>query len=148
MTTNIKSNRISMFDVDGTLVRWLFDISDEEYQKLKEFEANNDGAFPDGYLEVHQNSMGKILLKENKEVTNLLKHQSLAGATIIVWSASGTEWADKIVKALKLEEFVTITMCKPTWYTDDLQSHEWMGHWNKVDEAGKLVHACAGKPRE
>ena len=136
---NINSDRISMFDVDGTLIRWLFDISQEEYLALKDFEANNDGLLPDGYIEVENDRMGKILLKENKEVTNLLKHQALAGATVIVWSASGSDWADKITKALGLEKYVAITMSKPTWYNDDLHCSIWMGQWNKVGADGKFV---------
>lgn len=137
--TNIDSDRISMYDVDGTLIRWIFDLSADEYQEVCNYQNNNDGALPEGYFVVQTGDMGEVLLKENKDVTNLLKHQALAGATVIVWSASGSKWADKITKALGLEKYVAITMAKPTWYNDDLHCSIFMGQWNKVGPDGKFV---------
>lgn len=50
------------------------------------------------------------------------------GCYIIVWSQSGEAWADAVVKALGLEEYVNQTMPKPTSYGDDLPAEIWMQH--------------------
>lgn len=59
-------------------------------------------------------------------VALLKHHKTVRGYGIIVWSANGKEWAEKIVKRLKLEEYVDIVMTKPSKYLDDKPVQEWM----------------------
>lgn len=92
----VKSDRISFFDVDDTLILWnevdadlpIVYIGDREFQ-------------------IHTGHVKKI------------KDHSLMGFTIVVWSNSGHKWAERIVKALGLEEYVDYAMCKPHRVFDD-----------------------------
>lgn len=57
-----------------------------------------------------------------------LKELKKKGYGIIVWSQSGSEWADIIVNILDLEGYVDLIVPKPERYYDDLPSHIFMGH--------------------
>lgn len=56
----------------------------------------------------------------------LLKAQKARGYEVIVHSANGYKWAETIIKALKLEEFVDEVATKPLKYIDDKPADEWM----------------------
>lgn len=45
---------------------------------------------------------------------------------MVVWSAGGWDWAEAVVKTLKLENFVDLVISKPTWTYDDLQPSEFI----------------------
>lgn len=50
-----------------------------------------------------------------------------SGHSIIVWSMSGGEYAENVVKALGIEEYVDIVADKPIEYYDDMKvGWEWM----------------------
>lgn len=55
-----------------------------------------------------------------------LKRQKARGFTVVVWSQGGARWAESVVKALKLEQFVDVIITKPTMYVDDLKAEEFM----------------------
>ncbi len=57
----------------------------------------------------------------------LLKEQFLRGRLVIVWSASGYAWAEAVVDALELKDFVHIVMSKPIAYVDDKDIVDWIG---------------------
>lgn len=44
------------------------------------------------------------------------------GFVVIVWSTSGHEWAEQVVKALKLENEVDYVMSKPHRMFDDCEN--------------------------
>lgn len=48
------------------------------------------------------------------------------GHYVVVWSAGGWEWAERIVRELKLQDFVDEVRGKPDWYHDDKPADEWM----------------------
>ena len=51
---------------------------------------------------------------------------------IIVWSAGGYEWAQRVVRELGLENIVTAVMSKPAWYIDDLTASEILPEINRI----------------
>jgi len=55
-----------------------------------------------------------------------LKKHAVRGHQIIVWSAGGSDWAEAVVKALQLEEYVDIIMPKPNWIYDDISPNEFL----------------------
>ena len=67
-----------------------------------------------------------ITLGVNEPMVKILKDESLRGAFIIVWSRSGHQWAEAIVKALNLSYYVNIVMTKPQVYLDDKEVSEWL----------------------
>lgn len=62
----------------------------------------------------------------NNAMVRLLKEEKHRGATIIVWSRGGYEWAENVVKALGLTKHVDLIMSKPISYFDDKPVNEWM----------------------
>jgi hypothetical protein len=57
----------------------------------------------------------------------VLKDRKARGSFIVVWSAGGFAWAEAVVKALGLEEYVDLCMTKPHAYIDDKKAEEFMG---------------------
>lgn len=62
----------------------------------------------------------------------MLKKFKARGHKIVVWSAGGWEWANKIVNELGLELYVDIVMSKPAWFIDDLPSSVFMPEVNRI----------------
>ena len=98
-------------DVDDTLVMW-----DKTLRKNKSRVEIPDpyttGTFT--YLVPHY---GHI---------KILKDRKVRGSYIVVWSAGGNLWAEAVVKALGLEEYVDLVMTKPHAYIDDKRAEEFM----------------------
>ena len=104
----INNEKIVCFDVDDTLIRWGDRVigsanSSEEYEFT---EAN-------GTKHTYRSIEANIAA---------LKEHASRGHFIIVWSAGGGAWAAKAVQILGLEQYVGMTMAKPTWSYDDLQA--------------------------
>lgn len=91
------------FDVDQTL--FMHDKMGE-YQVLNPY---SDSLIPGNKHDVH---------------VELLKQYKGRGLTVIVWSSGGVEWAEEVVKAFGLEEFVDVVMTKPNKLVDDLEPHD------------------------
>lgn len=62
---------------------------------------------------------------EHEEVANQLKRHHLRGHYVIVWSAGGVDWAERVVKEFRLEEHVDLVMAKPSFMWDDKDPKEW-----------------------
>lgn len=106
----VKTETNIYFDVDDTLVIW---------GKVKEGEKCVIVTDPyDGsqhYLKPH---LGHL---------KILRDRKARGATIHVWSAGGWQWAQAVIKALNIEQYVDFVLSKPTMYVDDLEAHEILG---------------------
>lgn len=63
---------------------------------------------------------------------NKIKEFKARGHNIVVWSAGGSDWAEKIVLILNLEEYVDMVIPKPSWFIDDLNSFEFMPESNRI----------------
>lgn len=97
-------------DCDDTLVMWRQNSGKEIPITLE-----GEGGFTE-YLTPHEEHIQ--MLKDFKKVCRY---------TVIVWSQSGWDWAEAVVKALKLEEYVDVIMSKPSRHVDDLSCNLWMG---------------------
>lgn len=98
------------FDVDDTLVMWGEAFSFVDYISVQ---CPYDGEY--------------ISLRPHQPHIKLLKNYHERGAHVTVWSQGGYQWAEAVVKALGLGEFVDVIMTKPRAYVDDLPASEWMG---------------------
>lgn len=59
------------------------------------------------------------------------------GQAVVIWSAGGYEWAERIAKELGLFGRVHAILCKPSWWMDDLTADEVLlksGHIYLKDE--------------
>jgi len=98
------------FDVDDTLIMWDHKISDN-FRLIKVEDPNMPGHM--------------MTFLPHLSHINLLKRNYNQGRIVIVWSAAGSKWASTIVKALKIEEFVTLILEKPKMYCDDTPIEHW-----------------------
>jgi hypothetical protein len=55
-----------------------------------------------------------------RNIDTLKRFAANPGTTIVVWSAGGADWAEKVMYALGLPHLVHLCISKPTWYLDDL----------------------------
>jgi len=101
------------FDVDDTLIYWDDETLCSQIKDLSEqVTINLNGLVLRRY--VIQENVREIML------------QKASGCHVVVWSASGSQWAEAVVKALALEDFVDVVISKPYKYYDDKSSSEWM----------------------
>ena len=113
----------AFFDVDDTLVMW--SIPQQWNGDLVTVKCRD---FAD-------------TLVPNPHNIKLLKKMAARGHAIVVWSGGGADWAEAVVKALGLEEFVDVVTGKPTYYIDDIAgSREWIGKHGYFTLDGKRVH--------
>lgn len=98
----LKSGRTVAVDCDETLLNWSYPSDANGLITL----ANEDGQCKT-YWPHHYN-------------IEFLKALKVQGYTIIVWSAASGKWATRVVKALKLEEYVDLTCDKLEFAMDDL----------------------------
>lgn len=56
----------------------------------------------------------------------MLKEVKASGKVVVVWSQGGSDWAESVIKALNLEEYVDLCVCKPHWFVDDLMTFMFM----------------------
>jgi phosphoserine phosphatase len=99
----INNDPIAYFDVDDTLIMW-------DYDDTKETVWINGYRFNPHKVHIEQ-----------------IKKHKMRGHTIIVYSAGGsTNWAEPVIKALKLEDYVDVVMPKANWAYDDLPANEFM----------------------
>ena len=103
------------FDVDDTLILYnRYDLPDEN--RL--------------LLEVGANLMISVHPHE-KHIAALIEHKK-KGYNIVVWSQSGSEWAESVIKKLNLTKYVDVVLSKPYMYYDDLLSYQFMGEANRI----------------
>jgi predicted phosphatase len=105
----IDNDVVWVVDIDDTLLLW--DIQDVTvpYTRFTEPHLGN-------YIRVHVNVNNIRLMKEKKK----------RGATIILWSQGGYEYAEVVAKALDITKYVDYVMTKPVGVIDDLEASAWM----------------------
>lgn len=105
-----KNERIIPVDIDDTLVMHQKPLS---YPKQIVVE---DPHFPGKFIRLGINEpMVKVLMDEKKR-----------GAHIIAWSRSGYAWAETVLLALNLKNYVDDVYTKPLVYLDDKDVSEWL----------------------
>ena len=74
----------------------------------------------------------------NEHNINLLKKFATRGHAVVVWSGGGADWAEAVVIALGLEEYVEVITGKPSYFIDDVfDPSKWMGKHGYIDMDGK-----------
>lgn len=68
----------------------------------------------------------------HKKHIQFLKQCSKRGQKVIVWSAGGFEWAERIVRELDLQSHVDLILSKPAWFMDDLKADKILPEENRV----------------
>lgn len=104
MTIVLKNDKVAMFDVDDTLIKWS--------TVLKE-----------GNLDITDSPF--FFYPHNRHIDELIKLKT-TGWTIVVHSAGGYEWATKVINALEIESYVDLVMTKCTRLYDDLPAKQWL----------------------
>lgn len=105
----VKSEVNIFFDVDDTLVIW----------GLKREETSLSVVDP------YDNKI--VYLGVHNPHVKLLKNHFARGSYVTVWSANGYRWAEVIIRALQLENYVHLVMSKPRAHVDDKPCADWMG---------------------
>lgn len=105
----VVSDKIVWVDVDDTLVCW------------------NLSSFPkeDQITVNHVN--GPVQLVPHRYNINTIRKFWKLGYTLVVHSGSGYSWAEAVVKALNLEECITLILSKPKYFFDDYSADSWAG---------------------
>lgn len=67
-----------------------------------------------------------------------LKKMKARGYSVIVWSAGGSEWAESVVKALKIEDWVDVISPKIDFHLDDVDDpSDKIGKWGYISVDGR-----------
>ena len=119
----IKSDRIVYCDVDDTLVKWDDNMS---FTKLDKQSIAILDPFEDARRDPFEEPNKVYYLRPIWATIQYLKEYKAKGYTVVVWSAGSYLWAEAVVKALKLEEYVDFCMSKPDVCLDDLPPLEWI----------------------
>lgn len=103
---HINKNRfVVAVDIDGTLIDW--------------FDPNPNVTITCNGVTRH----GKILERHVERV----KQHVLWGDSVCVWTKSGMEFAEEVVKVLGLKDYVDLVMSKPFVIYDDKTPDKWIG---------------------
>lgn len=103
----VKNPVVVCFDIDNTILAY----------DIENVDPN----------EVFEIGIGKHKCKcyELKKHTQRLKNHAASGHFIVVWSGSGVEWCQEVIRLLGLEKYVDIAIVKPKWNYDDAPFAEW-----------------------
>lgn len=104
----MKSDNVAYFDVDDTLIIH-FPIGEIPPHRLDEAIV----------ISIPDRPMFTAECIPHKDHIERLKMHKVWGNGVVVWSKSGWEWAETVVKALKLEDYVDVVASKPNYYYDD-----------------------------
>jgi hypothetical protein len=94
-------------DCDDTLILW--DVSAYVFAPKVSIEY----AGHKSELAIHQKNV------------NLVRKMAKLGHPIVVWSATGADWAKKVAEAVGLDDIVVGYLTKPKYIIDDLDAANW-----------------------
>lgn len=127
----IGNHNVVMFDVDDTIVKWDGEsIRTEPTIQITQPKVLHRTA-DDELVEVGPYTV--TLVPHKVHIVKLKEHKK-AGHTVIVWSAGGWDWAEAVIKTLRLEEYVDVVFNKPICIYDDLPPHEFLSRKYFKDE--------------
>lgn len=105
MYKKLKDRFTVFYDCDDTLVMWKDKAEIENNPNVVYIKSDFKEPFP---VLVHLDHVEQI------------KNHKRRGHQVVVWSYGGADYAEDIVKGLKLEEYVDVICCKPDIAYDDL----------------------------
>ncbi len=82
----------------------------------------------------HPNAKHKAWFRLHQETVNRMKLHAVQGHNVIVWSGAGSGWAEVVVKAAGLEEFVTAIEPKGFVAYDDQEPHQFIHVVGRTEE--------------
>jgi len=100
-----------MFDVDDTIIEWDTHRHGEITEKK-------------GFITIDSGEVMMQVKPIPATIEAIKKHKG-QGHHVTVWTAAGSDWAERVIKALKLEKYVDIVSSKPIIYYDDLPLDLW-----------------------
>lgn len=78
-------------------------------------------------LPVRVGSNPVIMVEVLEATVEELKRHKSQGQSIVVWSNAGVDWAEAVVIALGITEYVDVVISKPKFYYDDMDASQFMG---------------------
>lgn len=85
----------------------------------------------------------------NLAAINYLKEMKDKGYSVVVWSRGGADWAEAVIKALKIEDYVDVVMDKIAIHMDDVKSpYDKLGMWCYMQLDGKLLSGKDKSPTD
>ena len=117
----VKDGGVYASDVDDTLIMW---------------------RIPEGYkgplVETNYNGFKDQGIPNLPAIAHLKKMKARA-YSVVVWSAGGSDWAEVVVKALGLEEYVDVIMPKIDFHLDDVADPtDKIGKWQYINLDGQV----------
>lgn len=117
----VKDGGVYATDVDDTLIMW---------------------RIPQGYdgplVETNLNGFKDVGIP-NQPAIDHLKKMKARNYAIVVWSAGGSDWAEEVVRALKLELYVDVIMPKIDFHLDDVADPaDKIGKWQYINIEGTV----------
>jgi hydroxymethylpyrimidine pyrophosphatase-like HAD family hydrolase len=113
----LKNDRVLVIDVDQTLILWDKKHHVPDHNKIKIIDPL---------------SLETLYLTPHKVHIRLLKQHKARGYYVIVWSKASYHWANAVVEALDLTDYVDLVMSKPEKHIDDCE--------NVIDILGPRVY--------
>lgn len=109
----IKIENTRPFDIDDTLILLPKhdDPADTRYVYV------TDPVYPHGEL---------LKFRVHEPMVRLLKEEATRGSFVIVHSRGGYQWAQNVIDALGLRQYVNLCMSKPLVYFDDTPVELWL----------------------
>jgi phosphoglycolate phosphatase-like HAD superfamily hydrolase len=105
----INAEDVVLWDTDDTIAIW-----------NSKHNIPHEGAVPI----VNPYSKETVYLRPHKVHIRIMKEYKGRGFTNIVASAGGVKWAEAVIKAFGLEEYVDFVMTKPNRHFDDKEDKE------------------------
>ena len=106
----INSNKTVHFDVDDTLILWDYDSTHPDLKTVQ--------------IECFDGETRTFQIHE-RHIQKMEKYRAI-GKTIVVWSQSSYDWAERVVLALDIQHLVDYCMRKPEFVVDDLQANNYI----------------------
>lgn len=117
----IKDGAVLAYDVDDTILLW-----------------NTPADYSDAFLSVKCGDFIEVAAV-NWPIVNHIKKAKQRGNSIVVWSRAGSDWAEAVVKALHLDEYVDVVMPKLSGHFDDVKDPvDKLGKWRYINYKGEL----------
>lgn len=120
----LKSDHVVCVDVDDTLVSW----SPSPHHNM------NPPHEDCGQIDIEFNGLERSYWTFPFNIESIKSHRH-KGHRIVVWSGSGYAWAEAVVRALDLVQYVDVVMSKPRWLLDDMKPADFMPtpYWGAGD---------------
>lgn len=104
MYKKLNKERVAYCDCDDTLLLWDYYKYPHKEEELLDF----------------SDQYGEWKLLPHKKNIEFLVNLKRQGYGVVIWSAAGSEWAERVTIALGLQEVADFVMAKPEVTMDDL----------------------------